>query len=269
MKSALIGYSGFVGSNIALKYKFTNLYNSKNIKEILNKDFDLVVSAGVSGTKWKANDNPVKDLQKIKEFIKDIKTVKAKKFVLISTEDVYKNPYKVNEKTIINSRFIQPYGKNRLFLENALRNIFRKSLIVVRLPGLIGKNLKKNFIHDFINKEKYYLSNSDSLVQIYNLDYFWKDMKIVLKYSFPIINFSTEPVRIGQIIKYSFGINFINKDKEKYLNYDVRTIYGKYFKKEKYLYNKQEVLNYIKEFVNKERIKLEGRKLKKMKDVIY
>ncbi|MEG2500937.1 MAG: NAD(P)-dependent oxidoreductase, partial [Oscillospiraceae bacterium] len=33
MKTALVGYTGFVGSNIAAAHPFDGLYNSKNIKE--------------------------------------------------------------------------------------------------------------------------------------------------------------------------------------------------------------------------------------------
>ena len=34
--NALIGYTGFVGSNISNQIKFDFLFNSKNIHEILN-----------------------------------------------------------------------------------------------------------------------------------------------------------------------------------------------------------------------------------------
>ncbi|MEK7633228.1 MAG: pyridine nucleotide transhydrogenase [Patescibacteria group bacterium] len=270
MKSALIGYTGFVGSNINDQHKFTELYNSKNITKIKNKKYDLVVSAGIPGTKWIANKYPVKDLENIKKFINSIKTVQARKFVLISTEDVYENPYKVNEKTKINSANVQPYGKNRLFLEKKLKNIFKKSLIVIRLPGLIGKNLKKNFIYDFIHERKYYLSNSESMVQVYDLKNIWKDLKKTIKYSLPIINFAPEPIRVADIVKYVFGINFVNKDKKRFLNYDVSSVYAHHYgNSDKYLYNKKRVLNSIKKFVYLEKLKLEGKPLKKMKDIIY
>ena len=257
MKTALIGYTGFVGSNICSQYKFTDLYNSKNIAKIKNKKYDLIVSAGIPGTKWIANKNPGKDLENIKQFINSIETVQAKKFILISTEDVYEKPYKVDEKTKIDSVNVQPYGKNRLFLEKKLKKIFRKSLIIIRLPGLIGKNLKKNFIYDFIHKRKYYLSNSESMVQVYNLKNIWKDIKIAIRHSFPVINFATEPIKVSEIIKHAFSLNFVNKDKKRFLNYDVSSIYARFYKgKKNYLYDKRQVLKSIKEFVIGERNKI-------------
>lgn len=249
MKTAIIGYTGFVGSNINEQFRFTDLYNSKNINKIKNKKYDLVVSAGVAGTKWIANKHPEEDLKKIKQFINDIKTIKTKKFVLISTEDVYEKPYKVDENSLINPKKVQSYGKNRFFLEKRLYKLFKKSLIVIRLPGLIGKNLKKNFIYDFINKRKYYLSNSESMVQVYDLKNIWKDIKIAIKHSFPIINFATEPIKVIEIIKLVFNKKFTNHDKKRYVNYDVSTIYASYYKNKKYLYLKDEVLKDLKNFV--------------------
>lgn len=253
MKTALIGYTGFVGSNIRDQHKFTDLYNSKNITNIKDKEYDLVVSAGIPGTKWIANKYPEKDLKNIIKFVDSIKTIKTKKFVLISTEDVYEKPYLVNELSEINPEKVQPYGKHRLFLEKTLLKLFNNRLSVIRLPGLIGKNLKKNFIHDFLYKEKYYLSNSDSMVQVYDLKNIWKDIKVVIKNSIPIINFATEPIKIEEIIKYSFGINFVNKNKERFLNYKVSSVYAHYYRSKKnYLYNKQQVLKFIKKFVVRE-----------------
>jgi len=61
---ALIGFSGFVGSNI-LKYLSINLiscYNSKNINEISNKVFDTVYCCGLYAEKWKINLDSKTDL---------------------------------------------------------------------------------------------------------------------------------------------------------------------------------------------------------------
>lgn len=79
----------------------------------------------------------------------NIKKINPKKIVLISTVDVYKNPVNVDEDTIINIHGLEPYGLNRFYLEKWVRENFQDYLIV-RLPGLYGKNIKKNFIFDLI-----------------------------------------------------------------------------------------------------------------------
>ena len=52
MSSAIIGNTGFVGSNLIRQRHFDAFYNSKNIE---TKSFDLVICAGVPAVKWLAN----------------------------------------------------------------------------------------------------------------------------------------------------------------------------------------------------------------------
>lgn len=150
MRIDLVGYTGFVGSNIANSFKFNNLYNSKNIEEAFGTNPDLLVYAGVRAEKFLANTNPEKDLQIIKNAFDNITKINPKKIVLISTIDVYKDPIKVDENSEINTLGLLPYGLNRYKLEKMIEENFEKHLIV-RLPALYGENIKKNFIYDLIN----------------------------------------------------------------------------------------------------------------------
>lgn len=146
----LVGYTGFVGSNLYNSYKFDKVFNSKNIEESYGTNPDLLVYSGVPAQKFLANKNPKEDMKIIQNAIENIKKINPKKIVLISTIDVYKNPVDVNEDTIIETNDLQPYGYNRYELEKWVKNNFSDYLIV-RLPGLYGKNIKKNFIYDLIN----------------------------------------------------------------------------------------------------------------------
>ena len=75
---------------------------------------------------------------------------------------------------MIDTQDLQPYGKNRYYLEQWVKENFEKYLIV-HLPGLYGKNIKKNFIYDLINivpsmlkKEKYEeLIQKDNFIEKY------------------------------------------------------------------------------------------------------
>jgi hypothetical protein len=162
MKSALIGHTGFVGSNIANQHKFTHFYNSKNISEIKNGEFDLVVCAGVPAAMWLANKNEAEVLANIRVLTNLLKTVSTKRLVLISTISVYKQG---SENQLENEApsFEQslPYGKNRRITELELSEHFPERHII-RLPALFGEGLKKNFIFDlikiapkFLSEEKY------------------------------------------------------------------------------------------------------------------
>ena len=147
---SLVGYTGFVGSNIYRKYEFDNVYNSKNIVEAYGTNPDILVYAGVRAEKFLANKYPDEDLKSINEAFNNIIKINPKKVILISTIDVYPNPVNVTEFTNINKCDLQPYGYNRLYLEELVIKNF-KDYLIVRLPGLYGENLKKNFIYDLIN----------------------------------------------------------------------------------------------------------------------
>jgi hypothetical protein len=150
MIKSLVGYTGFVGSNLASQVKFDGLYNSKNIEEAFDSKPDLLVYSGVRAKKYLANKDPENDFAIINEAIDNIKKIQPNQLVLISTIDVYKIPVGVDEDTVIDTNGLLPYGLNRHYLEKwAEENI--EDHLVVRLPGLYGKNIKKNFIFDLIN----------------------------------------------------------------------------------------------------------------------
>lgn len=149
MRTALIGYTGFVGSNLDLQYDFTDRYNSKNIQDIAGQAYDLCICAGVKAQKWVANQQPEQDLADIQALIDHLSKVDIKHFVLISTIDVYPKPIDVDEDSLIDKANHHPYGLNRLYLEEWVAQHYPKHLII-RLPGLFGQNIKKNFIHDIL-----------------------------------------------------------------------------------------------------------------------
>ena len=150
LKTALVGYTGFVGSNLCLKKDFDLLYNSKNIDSAFGSEPDLLVYAGVRAEKYLANRFPEKDMENILEAQKNIERISPKKLVLISTIDVINDPVGADENTQIKTEGLQPYGSNRYHLEKWVRQNYNDALII-RLPALFGQNLKKNFIYDMIN----------------------------------------------------------------------------------------------------------------------
>ena len=148
--NALVGYTGFVGSNIYLRGQFDAVYNSKNIKDAYGTNPDLLIYAGLRAEKYLANNAPEKDMELIIQAEKNIEAINPKKLVLISTIDVFKNPVNVDENSEIETDGLHAYGYNRYVLECWVRERYPDALII-RLPGLFGKNIKKNFIYDYIN----------------------------------------------------------------------------------------------------------------------
>ncbi|WP_150465675.1 NAD-dependent epimerase/dehydratase family protein [Francisella sp. SYW-2] len=152
INTALIGFTGFVGSNLMDQYNFNAVYNSKNIQDIEGENINILICAGVSAVKWMANQNPEFDNKNILKLQNHLKKTKIKHLVLISTVDIYDTPINVNEDSTPNTSKQDAYGKNRYALENWARsqtNILKCT--VVRLPALFGKGLKKNLIFDIMN----------------------------------------------------------------------------------------------------------------------
>lgn len=149
MKTTLVGYTGFVGSNLKSHHRFDYRYNTKNIVSAFDIDHKLVVYSGVYSKKYVANQNPDNDLNHIKDTILNIEKMAPEKLVLISTVDVYPNAVNVDEDTEIEDEKLQAYGRNRHFLENWVKDMMSDHLII-RLPALYGNNLSKNFIYDMV-----------------------------------------------------------------------------------------------------------------------
>ncbi len=246
-KDALIGYSGFVGGNILNQKKFDCLYNTKNIEDIQDKDFSIVVCAAAPGGKRIANENPEKDLDTIERLMSNLKRIKTDIFVLISTINVYPDPNDVDEDTPIDLQELLPYGLHRRNLEELVERSFNS--IIIRLPALFGKGLKKNVIYDLLNKNYQYIGHQDSTFQFYNLENIWKDIEKTMENKVKIINFATEPVTVGEVQSKSFSAEVI-KNNTQITHENMCTKYGHLWGKDKpYLYTKSEVLRGVRTFV--------------------
>lgn len=254
MKFALIGYTGFVGSNILKQTSFDDLYNSKNIDQIDGKEYDLLVSAGTKAERWKANLESEEDWKGIKSLLDRLKNVKVKHFILISTVDVYPDPAGCDEDSSIDIKLLkQPYGLNRFKMEEQIKKLFPK-VTIIRFPQLFGPGLKKNFAFDLIHNNVLEFTHKDSHMQWYNLKNIWKDIKIAMVNSIPLINFAVEPIKAWELAKYALDMNFDNVTEKPPLRYNFLTKYGYLFRSnDKYIYHKKEILEELKNFILKER----------------
>tara|TARA_Y100001970_G_scaffold294353_1_gene451307 strand:- start:7505 stop:8215 length:711 start_codon:yes stop_codon:yes gene_type:complete len=228
-KIAIIGYTGLIGSNIynqfKKKYKYIDLFNSKNIHKIRNKNYKAILCAGLPAEKWKANKFPKKDKLNTLKLVNCLKKVKTYKFFLISTIDIY---------------FNHAYGKNRIYLEKFIKKNFQNYLIL-RLPGVFGKGLKKNVIYDLINKnelEKIYYNDQ---YQWYDLNLLKKDIEKIQYIKNSTYEFYSEPVNNKDII---------NLFKIKYkFNKRLKPVIYKFKPKKGYFTSKTFILKRIKKFV--------------------
>lgn len=253
MGKALIGWTGFVGTTLLKQCAFDSLYRSTNINEIVGRSFDMVICAGAPAQKWIANQNPIEDLQKVEALISNLKTISCKMFILISTVDVFKNANGVDENTLVDESGLHPYGSNRRLLEKFVQTHFPGHLIV-RLPGLVGPNLRKNVIFDFLNHNNLDAIESRNIFQFYPMVNLWYDIQTALNANLKLIHLTSEPISVSEVSKYGFGKVF---DQAKLgatpIRYDMRSCYANIFGSTgNYQYTSRETLLAIRAYAQSE-----------------
>jgi len=248
---ALFGYTGFVGSNLLLKEKFDYLYNSKNIIEAINKEFDIIYFCAIPATKWLANKNPNDDIKNILQIINILDTIKCNKFILISTIDVYLNiDDNSDEDSSIHCELNHPYGKYRYIFEQYIMDKF-DDYHIFRLPALFGHGLKKNIIYDLLNNNLINNIPTNSSFQWYNLDWLYDDIKLVINNNIDICNLFTQPLDSYNIIKlFDYPLDKFHMDQT--IEYNLKTKYHQLFKSSinGYIRDSDTILNDIKKFIS-------------------
>jgi sugar phosphate isomerase/epimerase len=260
--NAIVGYTGFVGSNLLQFYEFKYMYNSKTFINAKYKTFDTVFFCGIPAMKWKANKYPEEDNIIFEEIISILDTITVNKIILISTIDVYDNINGGLNEDYHQSIVNHTYGKNRLLFEEYIINRYENHHIV-RLPALFGKGLKKNMIYDLIHNNNVSNIQINSSFQWYCLDWLKNDIDIIISNNIPICNLFTEPVHTSDIIKtfhriygidYEFMINYLaNNDTT--ISYNTCTKYNTLFDSNKpYIRNSDKIIEALTEYLKFEKL---------------
>ena len=251
-KHALVGHTGFVGSNLKKQHQFHSLYRSSDIQTIYDQEFDLLVCAGAQAKKWMANKDPYKDRINIRKLIDALSHIRCENFILISTVDVFSTPRGVNELSIVKMDDLHPYGLHRRELELFVENRFKNSLIL-RLPGLVGPGLKKNIIYDIHNNKNMAKIDSRSIFQFYPIVNLWSDMQIAIELEKKIVHLTAEPILVSEVSEKAFGIPFCNEIDDCYSLYDCQSIFANRMGGNRlYTYSKRESLQAIRYYAQTE-----------------
>lgn len=226
MANALIGYTGFVGGTLerAPEWSFDARYNSRNIADIAGQSFDTVICAGVSAKKWIANADPAGDWAAIETLIGPLRTVQAKRFILISTIDVYPRPEDVFEDDRPDPADGQPYGAHRLQLERFVEETFTAHHIV-RLPALFGDGLQKNALYDLLADNMIDKINPAGIFQWYPMCRLGADLAAIVAADRPLLNIAVEPVGTAEIVDRFFSGAGVGQPMPMSARYDMKTRY--------------------------------------------
>ncbi|MEN5075076.1 NAD-dependent epimerase/dehydratase family protein [Isoptericola cucumis] len=203
MRTALIGHTGFVGSNLAAAAAFDDLYNTSNIEQIKGQEYDLVVSAAARADSHRINSDGAADRAEIDEYVDLLSTVRAQKLVLASTVCVYPGQTSPDESTPLSEDGLTPYGANRLHMERRLGDAF--DLLPVRLPQLYGRGIKKGIVYDLMNDYRVEHIRPEGEFQYYDLRRLWADVQVALEHGLDSLNIATPALTSATIAKEVFG----------------------------------------------------------------
>ncbi|MBB5193691.1 nucleoside-diphosphate-sugar epimerase [Silvimonas terrae] len=250
--NALIGFSGFVGSTLLRQTTFDQLYRSTNIHDIAHQEFDTVVCAGAPAQKWLANREPEADRRSIEHLISALETIQCKRFVLISTVDVFGNPVGVDESTEVEESGLHAYGLHRRQLEKFAQRHFAQTL-VVRLPGLVGPGLRKNVIYDFLNNNNLDAIESRSVFQFYPMVNLWYDIQTALAAGLQLLHLTAAPLSVAEVSSQGFGKRFEHTLDRPPAQYDMQTLHADVFGAQgRYQYGASESIQAIRAYAQSE-----------------
>ncbi|MEM3406005.1 MAG: NAD-dependent epimerase/dehydratase family protein [Candidatus Aenigmatarchaeota archaeon] len=171
----ILGSKGFVGSGIC------EFFNSKNIKIIeitrdnyknfIGKRIDIFINANGSSKKRLAEENPKLDFDlNVISTLNSVFDFKPKFYIYLSTIDVYNNvALKPKETDVIIPEKLSNYGFDKYISEQIIKKYCNEWLIL-RLGGMVGKNLKKNSVFDILNLKKTFVSPNSEYQYINTFD---------------------------------------------------------------------------------------------------
>lgn len=252
MTTGLVGGTGFVGGTIARQRSVDRSYHRPDVAQIRGQRFDRLYLAGAPAQKWVANDDPEGDAAALAEQVEHLRHVEAQTVVLISTVDVYPTPVGVTESTPLSpTDHPQAYGRNRLWLEGAVKELFPRT-VVVRLPGLFGTGLRKNLVYDLLHEREEF-AHRDSVFQFYDLSRLCDDVDVALDAGLDLLNLATEPVSAREVASAVFDRELLNEAGTP-AQYDMRTEHAAVFGGPgDYVTDRAGVLAALQEFVEAER----------------
>jgi hypothetical protein len=228
-RRALIGHTGFVGSNLRLTGHFTDFYNSSNFGMMAGESYDEIVCSGISATKWLANKEPEKDWVAIQQLLNVLSQTTAKRFVLISTIDVYPDssqPY--TEQLVLENLPNHPYGRHRLAVETWIKEQFVDH-VILRLPALFGPGLKKNALYDLLNDNGVDKINPAGIFQWYPISRLSDDIARAIDLNLDLVNLFTAPLPMHELIDACFPGAPVGPASLPAPSYNLRTQYAELF----------------------------------------
>lgn len=254
MRTALIGYTGFVGSNLASRMPFDDMYNTANIEEIAGERYDLVISAANRADSFWVNQHQDADREQVELLIRDLAKAQIARLVVVSTVCVYPGDTSPDENTPLSPNDLTPYGQNRLYQEQRLQDLFETT--IVRLPQLYGDKLKKGIIFDLTNDYRIEFIDPDDAFQYYDARRLSADIEQILEHRVDAVNMASPALSNTRIAREVFNVDLSSNEaraKDPFASMytrDMRSIHASFLGgRDGYMANIEAELDSIKSFV--------------------
>ncbi|GBG00398.1 hypothetical protein Rsub_13335 [Raphidocelis subcapitata] len=209
-----------------LHSRFEHHFNSKNMQDARGAAFD-----------WLANKEPDQDLRTLQDVEDVLGSISCKKFVLISTIDIYQPADGGLDEDAAGNALetpgLHPYGKHRAMLEQFVRRRFPDHSII-RLPALFGLHLRKNYVFDILHGNNFGSINRNSTFQWYDVSRLASDIVRVLSLGLQEVNLFPEPVQTERLIEMTASAGLLPAGlkaadlghRGAYAGYNICTKYG-------------------------------------------
>ena len=252
MNDALIGWSGYVGSTLLRQHAFADMFRSRDIERIRGLEFDTIFCAGAPAQKWIANREPAADEACIGRLMDALGGARCRRFVLISTVDVFRVPVGVDEGSVVDEDDLHPYGLNRRRLEQFVEAQYPASTII-RLPGLVGPGLRKNVLFDFLHGNGLDKVDCRAVFQFYPMVNLAQDIETALQSDLRLVHLTAAPLSVADAARQGFGLDFGNSLPGPPARYDLRSRYAALFGGSgEYQYSARESIQAIRSYAQSE-----------------
>ena len=226
MRSAVLGFTGLVGSQISDANDDFAKINRENLDELFREEWGSLFISALPAEKWRANKFPDEDKANLDSLKHSLSRVAAQKVVLVSTVDVFGEPANVDENSFPVFSDASPYGQNRLDLELFVEAKFKESWIV-RLPALVSKRLKKNLLFDIKHGRETKSVPINAEFQFYPLDRLVDDLRIVCSLSPGIYHLTSRPIEVMKLAtEFNLEPKMFAPPTLRAPKYDLRTVHA-------------------------------------------
>ena len=172
----IIGGNGFVGSAIARACKAKSLtfelLTRENLDSFTGTSCDLLINANGNSKKFMAEREPLWEFDaSVRSVRASLENIKAKKYVHLSTCDVYPDcsaPEHTREDQVLDITKQSAYGFHKYLAEQCVMR-HAASWLIFRMGGFVGPGLKKNAIYDILHGGPLWL-NPESALQFIHVD---------------------------------------------------------------------------------------------------